>query len=443
MPARKVNMNDTRTIETMSRDDLAQLQTERLQTTLNRVYRNVAFYKHALDAYKVTIEKIRSLADIRNLPFTTKEDLRRSYPYDMFALPLRDVVRIHASSGTTGKPIVVGYSKNDIVHWTQLVARQLTWAGITEHDVVQIGFTYSLFTGGLGYHFGAEAIGASVIPASSQGNFRDQITIMKDFKTSALICAPSTALLLARTLKAMDINSECLHLKRGIFGSEPWSAAMRAEIEETLRIEAFDSYGISEIMGPGVSGECEMHDGLHVNEDHFIVEVVDPVSLLPVAVGEEGELVFTTITKEAFPLIRYRTGDRARLLVGVCKCGRTFARMSRVAGRTDGMIIMQGSKFLPSQLFDVVLATAGLVPLCRIILSRKDNVDALGVDVAVSSDADFIDEIKTLETLRCRLAQNIETAVGVAAKVSFMEEGALQRECGGKKQPLMLDKRNG
>ena len=438
---RKALMTEDVRIETMSRDDCRQLQLERLQTTLNRVYRNVAFYKHALDRHAVLIEKIRSVGEIVNLPFTTKEDLRTSYPYDMFALPLRDVVRIHATSGTTGKAIVVGYSKNDIAHWTRLVARQLTWAGITEHDVVQIGFTYSLFTGGLGYHFGAESIGASVIPASSQGNLRQQITIMKDFKTSTLICSPSMALQLSRTLKAMDINPECLSLKRGIFGSEPWSFAMRAEIEETLRIEAFDSYGISEIMGPGVSGECREHDGLHINEDHFIVEVIDPVTLRPAAPGEEGELVFTTITKEAFPLIRYRTGDRARLLQGPCKCGRTFTRMSRVAGRTDGMIIMQGAKFLPSQLFDVVLTTSGLVPLCRIIVSRKDNVDALGVDVAVSSDADFIDEIKTLETLRGKLRQRIENALGVAAKVSFMEESSLLRECGGKKQPLVLDKR--
>ena len=277
------------------------LQIERLQTTLNRVSRNVAFYKHALDERKITPENIRSLKDMRELPFTTKEDLRTSYPYDMFALPLRDVVRIHASSGTTGKPIVVGYSKNDILHWSELVARQLSWAGITEHDVVQIGFSYSLFTGGLGYHFGAEKIGASVIPASTHGNLRDQVTIMKDFKTSALICAPSSALALARTMTSMGILPEQMFLKRGIFGSEPWSENVRREIEETFRITAFDSYGMSEIMGPGVSGECEKRNGLHISEDHFIVEVIDPATLMPVADGCEGELVFTTITKEAFP----------------------------------------------------------------------------------------------------------------------------------------------
>jgi phenylacetate-CoA ligase len=432
---------DDRTYETMSRDDLSQLQIEKLQTTLNRVYRNVAFYKHALDANNIIIEDIRSLRDIRKLPFTTKQDLRTSYPYDMFALPLRDIVRIHASSGTTGKPIVVGYSKNDIQHWSALVARQLVWAGITEHDVVQVGFTYSLFTGGLGYHFGAEHIGASVIPASTHGNLRDQVTIMKDFKTSALICAPSTALALARTMTSMGIHPEQLHLKRGIFGSEPWSEAVRKELENTLRITAYDSYGMSEIMGPGVSGECEKRNGLHVNEDHFIVEIINPDTLEPVPAGDEGELVFTTITKEAFPLIRYRTGDRARLLPGECGCGRTFVRMSRVAGRTDDMIVLQGAKVLPAQIFETVLGVAGIAPLCRIVLDRQNDADTLEVDVAVSSDSDFIDDIKALENLRRTVVERLQSTLGISAAVTFLEEGRLQNEARGKKQPLVIDKR--
>jgi phenylacetate-CoA ligase len=434
-------MTDNRRYETITRDDLAQLQIERLQTTLNRVSRNVAFYKQALDTRKISPESIRSMADLRELPFTTKEDLRVSYPYDMFALPLRDVVRIHASSGTTGKPIVVGYSKNDILHWSELVARQLSWAGITEHDVVQIGFSYSLFTGGLGYHFGAEKIGASVIPASTHGNLRDQVTIMKDFKTSALICAPSSALALARTMTSMGIRPEQMFLKRGIFGSEPWSENVRREIEETFGITAFDSYGMSEIMGPGVSGECEKRSGLHVNEDHFIVEVVDPATLKPVAMGCEGELVFTTITKEAFPLIRYRTGDRASLMPGVCECGRTFIRMSRVVGRTDDMIMVQGAKIFPAQIFETVVGVTGLSPLCRIVLDRTADEDTLEIDVAVSSESDFIDEIKTLENLRKRMAQRIEEALGVCPKITFMEESSLQAESRGKKQPLVIDKR--
>jgi phenylacetate-CoA ligase len=434
-------MTDNRRFETMPRDDLAQLQIEKLQTTLNRVYRNVAFYKHALDAKKIVIENIRSLKDIKNLPFTTKDDLRTSYPYDMFALPLRDVVRIHASSGTTGKPIVVGYSKNDIQHWSDLVARQLSWAGITEHDVVQIGFSYSLFTGGLGYHFGAEKIGASVIPASIHGNMRDQVTIMKDFKTTALICAPSTALALGRTMNSMFIHPEQTHLKCGIFGSEPWSENVREEIEKTLRITAYDSYGMSEIMGPGVSGECEKRTGLHVNEDHFVVEVINPSTLQPVTVGEEGELVFTTITKEAFPLIRYRTGDRACLMPEPCSCGRTFMRMSRVKGRTDDMIMLEGAKFFPTQVFETVLGVEGIAPLCRIVLDRKDDADTMEVCVAVASDSASIDEIKTLERLRRTIIQRIAASLGVAANVTFMEEATLQAEARGKKQPLVADKR--
>ncbi len=429
-----------RDFETMPRDDLAQLQIERLQTTLNRVYRNVAFYKHVFDSRQIEIEKIRTLEDIKELPFTTKEDLRTSYPYDMFALPLRDVVRIHASSGTTGKPIVVGYSKNDIMHWSELVARQLTAAGIAEHDVVQIAFTYSLFTGGLGYHFGAEKIGASVIPASSHDNLRDQIIIMKDFKTSALLCAPSTALALAHLFLSMNIHPEQMSLKQGIFGSEPWSENVRGEIEEAFRITTYDSYGISEIMGPGVSGECEQRNGLHVNEDHFIVEVIDPTTLQPLPAGEEGELVFTTITKEAFPLIRYRSGDRARLMENGCECGRTFVKMSRVKGRTDDLIIIHETKFFPSQIQEAMLGEEGITPLCKIVLDREDDIDTLEVCVAIAEDSDNIDEIKTLEKMRNSLTHRIEGILGIPAKVTFMEERSLQAETRGKRQPMVVDK---
>jgi phenylacetate-CoA ligase len=430
-----------RNMETMPRADLAQLQIERLQTTLNRVYRNVAFYKHALDTHHIEIEKIRSLNDLKDLPFTTKDDLRTSYPYDMFALPLRDVVRIHASSGTTGMPIVVGYSKNDVQHWSELVARQLTAAGLTEHDVVQIAYTYSLFTGGLGFHFGAERIGASVIPASSQSNLREQILIMKDFKTSALLCAPSTALALAHIFKTLDIHPEQMHLQRGIFGSEPWSEQVRRELEETFRITAYDTYGLSEIMGPGVAGECEQRHGLHVNEDHFIVEVINPTTLQPLPPGEEGELVFTTITKEAFPLIRYRTGDRSSLLEEPCACGRTSIKMSRVHGRTDDLIILRNAKFFPSQIQAALLHEPGIMPFYKIVLDRQADVDTLEVCVAIAEGTNYIDEIKTLERMRTSLAQQIEHLLGVSAKVTVMEEGTLQAETRGKKQPLVVDKR--
>jgi phenylacetate-CoA ligase len=430
-----------RQYETMPAADRAQLQIERLQTTLNRVYRNVAFYKQALDSHNVDIGKIRSLDDLRRLPFTTKDDLRTSYPYNMFALPLRDIVRIHASSGTTGKPIVVGYSKNDLLHWSELVARNLTAAGITEHDVVQIAFTYSLFTGGLGYHFGAEKIGASVIPASSHGNLAEQLIVMRDFKTTALLCAPSTALVLARLLAAMQIHPEQMHLKCGIFGSEPFSEKTRLEIEETFHIKAYDSYGLTEIMGPGVAWECEERTGLHINEDHFIVEVIDPVTLNPAPTGAEGELVFTTITKEAFPVIRYRTGDRARLIDSPCGCGRTFVRMSRVTGRTDDMFTVQGAKIFPVQLYEAVLGVENLAPLCRIILDRTEGVETLEVQVAVLSTSECFDAIKTLEKMRRDLSLVIETSLGVAARVTFLEEHSLQAETKGKKQPLVVDKR--
>jgi phenylacetate-CoA ligase len=337
--------------------------------------------------------------------------------------------------------VIVGYSRNDITHWTELVARQLSWAGITEHDVVQIGFTYSLFTGGLGYHFGAEKIGASVIPSSTQGNLHDQITIMKDFKTTALICAPSNALSMARLFKTMNIHPEHMFLKRAILGSEPWSESIRNEIEATFRVQAYDSYGLSEIIGPGVAGECEKKCGLHINEDHFIVEVINPETLQPVDIGEEGELVFTTITKEGFPLVRYRTGDRANLIPGTCECGRTFIRMSRVMGRTDDMIISQGAKFLPSQVFDTVCATPGIAPLCKITLDKVNGADTLEISVAIAPGVDFFDEVKTVEKLRTNLAVRLNNAIGLAAKITFMEENSLQGESKGKKQPVVVDKR--
>jgi len=351
--------------ETMPRDELEQLQIERLQMTLNRVYRNVAFYRKGFDAAGVDIGKIRSVGDLKELPFTTKEDLHASYPYDMFAVPLKDIVRIHSSSGTTGRPIVVGYTKNDIQHWSALTARVLTAAGITEHDFVQIAFEYSLFTGGLGFHYGAERIGASVIPSSASGNIQKQLYIMKDYKTSALLSTPSFAITIASNLREMGIHPESLNLRVGIFGAEPWSDAIRARIEDELRLDAYDSYGLSEIMGPGVSGECAHKCGLHVNEDHFIVEVIDPATGAPLGYGAEGELVFTTITKEGVPLIRYRTGDLGTLTGGTCECGRTFARMSRVSRRIDDMIIVRGVKIVPRQIEEILLRVEGARPTIR------------------------------------------------------------------------------
>jgi phenylacetate-CoA ligase len=417
--------------ETMPRDELQQLQIERLQTTLNRAYRNVAFYRQAFDAKKFDVETVRNLTDLGRLPFTTRDDLAASYPYGMFAVPLRDIVRIHATSGTTGKPIAVGYTKNDIAHWSELVARQLAAVGITEHDVVQIAFNYGLFTGGLGFHYGAERIGASVIPVSSGRNVREQVMIMRDYKASALVAMPNHAAAIAAAIKEMGIHPETLQLKTGLFGAEPWSETLRQHLEQRLHLTAYDSYGLSEIMGPGVASECKERCGLHVNEDHFIVEIIDPSTLEPVKPGDEGELVFTTITKEGFPVVRYRTRDLARLLPGACACGRTTARISRIAGRSDDLIIIRGAKVFPSQVQEILLAALGGRTAYRIVLDRKDDIDTMELQAAMPETAGF-DEIRTLERLQKEIASQIQTAFDIEAKVSFVEAGSLDKETGGK-----------
>ena len=340
--------------ENMDREELEQLQLERLEATLNRVYMNVPFYRKKFDELGIDTDSIRSFDDIRKLPFTTKDDLRNNYPYGLFAVPLREVVRIHASSGTTGMSTVVGYTKNDLKTWANLVARVLTAGGITKDDVIQIAFGYGLFTGGFGLHYGAERIGASVIPISS-GNTSRQIKIMQDFRTTALVCTPSYALLIAETMKEMGINVNSLALKHGLFGAEPWSEAMRKEIQEKLKITATDNYGLSEVMGPGVAGECLERNGLHINEDHFLVELIDPQTLEPAGPGEIGELVITTLTKEAFPVIRYRTRDLTRLMPDSCPCGRKFRKMSRIMGRTDDMLIIKGVNVFPQQIEAVLV----------------------------------------------------------------------------------------
>ncbi|MBN1697944.1 MAG: phenylacetate--CoA ligase [Spirochaetales bacterium] len=413
--------------ETLSREDLEQLQIERLQSTLNRVYRNVAFYKHIFDANHVDIGKIKSLDHLRGLPFTTREDLNDSYPYDMFAVPLRDIVRIHSTSGTTGRPIVVGYTKNDLRTWTECTARLLAAAGVTEHDVVQIAFHYDLFTGGFGFHQGAQLIGASVIPASTSPIER-QIIIMKDFKTTVLLCTPGFALHIADTLAEKNIHPESLYLKTGICGAEPWSDRMRSRIEEGLHITSFDTYGLTEIIGPGVAGECEKRDGLHINEDHFIAEVINTKTLEPVAEGEEGELVFTTITKEGFPLIRYRTGDIASISRSpVCGCGRTTVRMSRITGRTDDMIFFEGLKLFPSQIEEILVEVEGAVPHFRIVLDREGTADTMEIQVEISETVTMIDKLKDLEKLRNDIMKRIEGALGILPKVTLVEPRSIRK----------------
>ncbi len=424
--------------ECMNRDDLEQLQLERLQSTLFRVYMNVPFYRRKFDELGIDPDAFRSLDDLRRLPFTTKEDLRNSYPYGMFAVPLREVVRIQASSGTTGMPTVVGYTKNDIKNWSNLVARILTAGGVTQNDIVQIAFDYGLFTGAFGLHYGAEHLGASVIPISS-GNTRRQVKLLQDFKTTALTCTPTFALLIAETIIEMGINVNALSLKYGLFGAEPWSEAMRQEIQEKLKIIATDNYGLSEVMGPGVAGECLERNGLHLNEDHFLVEVVDPETLEPVAAGKTGELVVTTLTKEGFPVIRFRTRDLTRLMTEPCPCGRTFTRMAKVLGRTDDMLKVKGVNVFPSQIEAVLSEVEGTEPHYQIIVDRKGAVDELTVLVEVSESI-FFDQMKKQREFIDLIKSRLVAELGIAVEVKPVEKKTLERTEG--KAQRVIDRRN-
>jgi phenylacetate-CoA ligase len=423
--------------ECMSREDLEQLQLERLQSTIYRVTTHVPFYRNLFKEINLDPDGFRSLSELPSLPFTTKNDLRHNYPYGLFAVPLRDVVRIHSSSGTTGMATVVGYTRNDIKTWSNLVARILTAAGVTKDDVIQIAFGYGLFTGGFGLHYGAERIGASVIPTSS-GNTKRQIQIMQDFKTTALVCTPSYALMIADTMLDMGINVSGLSLKWGLFGAEPWSEAMRAEINNKLNITATDNYGLSEVMGPGVAGECLECNGLHINEDHFLIEVINPNTLEPVQPGEVGELVITTLTKEAFPVIRYRTRDLTRLITDPCACGRTNYRMTRILGRTDDMLIIKGVNVFPTQIEDVLFEIEGTEPHYRIIVERENHQDKATVLVEVV-EAIFFDEMKKQRQLVDRIKKQLASELGVSVDVKLVEEKTLERFEG--KGQRVIDKR--
>ncbi|MGE4559603.1 MAG: phenylacetate--CoA ligase family protein [Desulfobulbus sp.] len=423
--------------ECMAREDLEQLQLERLQSTLNRVGTNVPFYRKKFEQIKFNYDSIRTLDDLRRLPFTEKQDLRDNYPYGLFAVPLRDVVRVHSSSGTSGQATVVGYSRNDIKTWSNLVARVITAAGVTKNDVIQIAFGYGLFTGGFGLHYGAELIGASVIPISA-GNTKRQIQIMQDFKSTALVCTPSYALVMADTMMEMGINPNGLSLRYGLFGGEPWSEAMRREIHQKLGILATDNYGLSEVMGPGAAGECQECNGLHVNEDHFILEILDPATFEPVPEGEVGELVITTLTKEAFPMIRYRTRDLTRFIPGTCPCGRTMKRMQRVMGRSDDMLIIKGVNVFPMQIEKVLFEVEGTEPHYQIIVDRENHADKITVMVEVVESI-FFDEMKkqrkVVETIKSRLASEL----GLSVDVKLVEEKSLERSEGKAKR--VVDRR--
>ncbi len=423
--------------ECISRADLEQLQLERLQATLYRVATHVPFYRKKFRELGIDPENFSSLDDLRQLPFTTKQDLRDNYPYDLFAVPLREVVRIHASSGTTGQATVVGYTENDIKNWSKLIARILTAAGVTKDDVVQIAFGYGLFTGGFGLHYGAERVGASVIPISS-GNSKRQIQIMQDFRTTALVCTPSYALLLADVIEEQGINLASMSLKYGLFGGEPWSEAMRNEIQDKLSIIATDNYGLSEVMGPGVAGECRERKGLHLNEDHFLVEVIDPDTLEPVAPGEIGELVITTLTKEAFPVIRYRTRDLTRLIAEPCLCGRTLTRMERVLGRTDDMLIIKGVNVYPSQIEEILFEVEGTKPHYQIVVEREGRLDKATVLVEVVESL-FFDRIAKQNELIDLIKKRLATELGIGVEVKLVEEKSLERSEGKAKR--IIDKR--
>jgi len=427
--------------ETMPREELEQLQIERLQSTLNRVYRNVAFYQAAFDAHKVNLERLKEVRALRELPFTTREDLRKSYPYDMFAVPLHDIARIHSTAGTTGAPIVVGYTRNDLRNWTECTARLLVAAGVTPRDVVQIALNYSLFAGGFGFHQGVEQVGASVIPASLTTSLEKQIAIMRDFKATVLISTPSHAVNITTGLEQLQIHPERLHLRLGLFGGERLNDSLRRQLEERLRIMSIDTYGLTEIMGPGVAGECCMRQGFHINEDHFIPEVIDPETLEPAADGQEGELVLTTLTKEGFPLIRYRTGDITRLNPEPCACGRTFVRMARVTGRTDDLILFRGVGFFPAQIEEVLSRAEDASPYYQIILDQQGGVDTLEVRVEVSDKIPFLDEVKMLEALRVQMARQIKTALDIDARVTFVEPRSLRQLAAGK--GCIVDRRPG
>lgn len=424
--------------ECMERDQLAELQGERLRQMVERVYFNVPFYRNKLQEMGIEPGDIRTVDELQKLPFTTKQDLRDNYPFGLFAVPQQDVVRLHASSGTTGKSTVVGYTHNDIMMWSEVVARSLTMAGITKSDVVQVAYGYGLFTGGLGVHYGAEKVGASVIPISG-GNTRKQLQLLEDFGSTAIACTPSYAAYLGEALIEEKIDRSRLKLRAGIFGAEPWTEEMRIQIEKSLGIKAYDIYGLSEVIGPGVSMECGCQNGMHVFEDHFIPEIINPETGAVLPYGELGELVFTTVTKEAMPLIRYRTRDLTRLHVDRCDCGRTLVRMEKCVGRSDDMLIIRGVNVFPSQVESVLLEMSETRPHYLLVVSRENNLDTLEIQVEVE-DQFFSDEVKELEGLRKRIGANLASTLGLHATVRLVEPGTIERSMG--KAQRVIDNRN-
>jgi phenylacetate-CoA ligase len=418
--------------ECMDRERLRALQLDRLRKTLELVYSRVPFYRELFDGKNCRPDHLRCLEDIRKFPFTTKLALRDNYPYGLFAVPLKEVVRLHASSGTTGKPIVVGYTKKDLNTWSELIARIVSMAGVTDEDVAQITFGYGLFTGAFGLHYGLERAGVTIVP-SSVGNTEKQIMLMRDFGTTVLVGTPSYALHLAEAARKMGVGPGDLKLRVGLFGAEAWSENMRAELEKAWGIKATDNYGLSEVMGPGVSGECIDALGMHINEDHFLVEVIDPDTGEPVGPGEEGELVITTLTKEAFPVVRYRTRDITKLHYDRCLCGRTLARMRKVTGRSDDMLIISGVNVFPSQIESVLMEIEGISPHYQIILSKKGYLDMMEVQVEPDEKA-FTGSFKDLEALEGRIRSRLQSVLSIGARVRLVEPYTIERSQGKAKR---------
>ncbi len=421
----------------MEREELRKLQGERVKTMVQRVYDSVPFYRKKLQEAGIEPGDITTIDDLQKLPFTTKQDLRDNYPFGLFTVPQTDIVRLHASSGTTGKSTVVGYTHNDIQMWSEVVARSLTMAGVGKSDIIQVAYGYGLFTGGLGLHYGAEKVGATVIPISG-GNTKKQLQLMEDFGSTVLACTPSYAAYLGEALVEEKIDRRNIKLKAGIFGAEPWTEEMRSQIELLLGIKAYDIYGLSEIIGPGVSMECHCQKGMHIFEDHFIPEIINPDTAEVLPYGELGELVFTPATKEAMPLIRYRTRDLTRLHGETCECGRTLVRMEKCVGRSDDMLIIRGVNVFPSQVESVLLEMSETKPHYLLLVDRENNLDILEIQVEIEEQF-FSDEIKELEGLRHRIKANIASTLGISATIRLVEPGTIERSMG--KAQRVIDKR--
>ncbi len=423
-------------IECMEREALRKLQGERLVKMVERVYNNVPFYKKKLQDLGIEPGDIKGMDDLHKLPFTTKTDLRDNYPFGLFTVPQSEIVRLHASSGTTGKPTVVGYTKEDINMWSEVVARALTMAGVGKNDVMQIAYGYGLFTGGLGMHYGAEKTGASVVPISG-GNTKKQLQLMQDFGSTIIACTPSYAAFLGEAIQKEGLKNK-IKLRAGIFGAEPWTEEMRTQVEQLLGIKAFDIYGLSEVIGPGVSMECECQAGMHIFEDHFIPEIINPETHEVLPYGELGELVFTPVTKEAMPLLRYRTRDLTRLHAEKCACGRTLIRMEKCVGRSDDMLIIRGVNVFPSQIESVLLEMRETTPHYELVVDRHNNLDSIEIKVEID-DHFWSDEIKQLEKIKKQIQSNIASLLGLNAKISLVEPNSITRSEG--KAQRVIDKR--